>query len=374
LNGPSIKETQLAMETLFHASRNAGALAKQAAEDLFSGDPSYLADTSPPPHSAAAQLESTLTACHDTLLIMGDEDDSAVRLTRQEKERGTGVGLMGTSALSSERRAAADSMDTATRAMRARAVEIKAELVAALLDSLAARREVIKAARRPASNGHDDDKHGDENTTGGRFGGVAIGFARAASAASAGTRKTARGSLKFVEETNETAKATDDPLPHVSAAVSEYSDLTEFSLASRRSGPKVVHSPVSKKGLFGKDVSVKKDAPIGKVTPFPSVSTADRSHASLVKARARRADALAQRSLNDASLDEMTAKRSDDGDLRESASRSARSEHDQNRSSDTKQITGWVPPKWDDTPLRKSQKKSQGVSPYAKTTKITRRR
>ena len=416
---PSVRETHKAMDGLYDSSKHASELAKQAAEDVHH-DPSGTA-----PHGAREQLEATLTACHDALLIMADEDDAAERLRRAEKER-VAVGLETNKTSSSH--TVASEMDTATRRVRRRAIEIKAELVAALLDGITSRQEVVHARREAnvsdekicafraenaaarmmrfarqskvkreaeGSLGNTPEKTTSysqsrkdtetEKTGDDRFGGVASGYTRAARAArtwsASAQRKSAQSSLDFEKASDVPKKddddkydaryvsrnSTEDDRPKVSHITRQSvttdadanSDPNQFSqaLASKRV-KKVVHSPVQKSH------QLRRASPIvarGGGVDFTD-ETADRSYASLLKARAKRADALAQRSVNDGTLDEMKSKTRDQNESGQLFS----------QVSETKKKGGWLPPPWDETPLRKSHKKSQGVSPYTKSTKITK--
>ena len=144
LDEPSIAATRKAMDALHDATTNAVALARTAAEDARMGTDASV---------ARDQLEDTLRACHDALLIMADEEENKKRIEKAERERvavGLGpspppsaIGQSTNRELDAQR--AASSMDAATRRVQRRALEVKVELVAALLDGLAARRDAIVA-------------------------------------------------------------------------------------------------------------------------------------------------------------------------------------------------------------------------------------
>ena len=78
LDAPSVLATRRAMDALFDATTAAVALAKDAAEDARMGSDESV---------ARDKLGETLRACHDALLVMADEDESAARVARSERER-----------------------------------------------------------------------------------------------------------------------------------------------------------------------------------------------------------------------------------------------------------------------------------------------
>ena len=134
-----------------------------------------------------------------------------------------------------------------------------------------------------------------------------------------------------------------------------------------------MHSPPAKShALRAREAVVARGGGVSFDEDFPSKG--ERSYASLVKARARRAEALAARSANDGTLEEARA-----------ASRGSRGagpagDERERRGGDAGKLVGaatkqkkWTPPPWDERPLRKSDKKSQGVTnPYA--SKLTKAR
>jgi hypothetical protein len=318
-------------------------------------------------------------------------------------------------------------MDAATRRVQRRALEVKAELVAALLDGLAARRDAIVAERNAGASAEKVSKYRAENAAArmmrfarvskerrvlegslpgtpeeitahaaqtervpssetteqrkgasDRFGSTASGYARAARAATTwsaraisardrdpnpdpgkgdGSGSVASGSDADTPPSAEVFSEREDPRSvrsSVAAGADAFSDPDQFSSAqaARRARPKVVHSPPAKAhALRAREAVVARGGGVS----FDE-DPAERSYASLVKARARRAEALAARSANDGTLEEMRA--ATGGDERERAGTAAGKPA-------TKQKK-WTPPPWDERPLRKSDKKSQGVTnPYA---------
>jgi hypothetical protein len=234
-----------------------------------------------------------------------------------------------------------------------------------------------------------------------RFGSAASGYARAARAATAWSARAtsardrdrdrepdpssdgAYGAAPPYAQTVSEERSSDAALRDstdvpedsvrlsVAAGADAFSDPDAFSSAraARRARPKVVHSPPSKAhALRAREAVVARGGGVS----FDE-DPAERSYASLVKARARRADALAARSVNDGALAETRAARgaSPAGDER------GRARGDAGKPT-TKNAKKWSPPPWDERPLRKSDKKSQGVTnPYAsKPTKarVTARR
>ena len=426
LDEPSIAATRKAMDALHDATTHAVALARTAAEDARMGTDASV---------ARDQLEDTLRACHDALLIMADEEENKKRIEKAERERvavGLGpspppsaIGQSTNRELDAQR--AASSMDAATRRVQRRALEVKAELVAALLDGLAARRDAIVAERNAGASAEKVSKYRAENAAArmmrfarvskerrvlegslpgtpeeitahaaqtervpssetteqrkgasDRFGSAASGYARAARAATTWSARaiSARdrdpnpdpgkgdgsGSVASVSDADtppsaEVFSEREDPRSvrsSVAAGADAFSDPDQFSSAqaARRARPKVVHSPPAKAhALRAREAVVARGGGVS----FDE-DPAERSYASLVKARARRAEALAARSANDGTLEEMRA--ATGGDERERAGTAAGKPA-------TKQKK-WTPPPWDERPLRKSDKKSQGVTnPYA---------
>ena len=426
LDEPSIAATRKAMDALHDATTHAVALARTAAEDARMGTDASV---------ARDQLEDTLRACHDALLIMADEEENKKRIEKAERERvavGLGpspppsaIGQSTNRELDAQR--AASSMDAATRRVQRRALEVKAELVAALLDGLAARRDAIVAERNAGASAEKVSKYRAENAAermmrfarvskerrvlegslpgtpeeitahaaqtervpssetteqrkgaSDRFGSAASGYARAARAATTwsaraisardrdpdpdpgkgdGSGSVASGSDADTPPSAEVFSEREDPRSvrsSVAAGADAFSDPDQFSSAqaARRARPKVVHSPPAKAhALRAREAVVARGGGVS----FDE-DPAERSYASLVKARARRAEALAARSANDGTLEEMRA--ATGGDERERAGTAAGKPA-------TKQKK-WTPPPWDERPLRKSDKKSQGVTnPYA---------
>jgi hypothetical protein len=426
LDEPSIAATRKAMDALHDATTHAVALARTAAEDARMGTDASV---------ARDQLEDTLRACHDALLIMADEEENKKRIEKAERERvavGLGpspppsaIGQSTNRELDAQR--AASSMDAATRRVQRRALEVKAELVAALLDGLAARRDAIVAERNAGASAEKVSKYRAENAAArmmrfarvskerrvlegslpgtpeeitahaaqtervpssetteqrkgasDRFGSTASGYARAARAATTwsaraisardrdpdpdpgkgdGSGSVASGSDADTPPSAEVFSEREDPRSvrsSVAAGADAFSDPDQFSSAqaARRARPKVVHSPPAKAhALRAREAVVARGGGVS----FDE-DPAERSYASLVKARARRAEALAARSANDGTLEEMRA--ATGGDERERAGTAAGKPA-------TKQKK-WTPPPWDERPLRKSDKKSQGVTnPYA---------
>jgi hypothetical protein len=426
LDEPSIAATRKAMDALHDATTHAVALARTAAEDARMGTDASV---------ARDQLEDTLRACHDALLIMADEEENKKRIEKAERERvavGLGpspppsaIGQSTNRELDAQR--AASSMDAATRRVQRRALEVKAELVAALLDGLAARRDAIVAERNAGASAEKVSKYRAENAAArmmrfarvskerrvlegslpgtpeeitahaaqtervpssetteqrkgasDRFGSAASGYARAARAATTwsaraisardrdpdpdpgkgdGSGSVASGSDADTPPSAEVFSEREDPRSvrsSVAAGADAFSDPDQFSSAqaARRARPKVVHSPPAKAhALRAREAVVARGGGVS----FDE-DPAERSYASLVKARARRAEALAARSANDGTLEEMRA--ATGGDERERAGTAAGKPA-------TKQKK-WTPPPWDERPLRKSDKKSQGVTnPYA---------
>ena len=426
LDEPSIAATRKAMDALHDATTHAVALARTAAEDARMGTDASV---------ARDQLEDTLRACHDALLIMADEEENKKRIEKAERERvavGLGpspppsaIGQSTNRELDAQR--AASSMDAATWRVQRRALEVKAELVAALLDGLAARRDAIVAERNAGASAEKVSKYRAENAAArmmrfarvskerrilegslpgtpekitahaaqtervpssetteqrkgasDRFGSAASGYARAARAATTwsaraisardrdpdpdpgkgdGSGSVASGSDADTPPSAEVFSEREDPRSvrsSVAAGADAFSDPDQFSSAQalRRARPKVVHSPPAKAhALRAREAVVARGGGVS----FDE-DPAERSYASLVKARARRAEALAARSANDGTLEEMRA--ATGGDERERAGTAAGKPA-------TKQKK-WTPPPWDERPLRKSDKKSQGVTnPYA---------
>ena len=451
LDAPSVLATRRAMDALFDATTAAVALAKDAAEDARMGSDESV---------ARDKLGETLRACHDALLVMADEDESAARLARSERERAAVGAAEPPSSARRDARNAATAMDAATRRVQRRALEVKAELVAALLDGLAARRDAAVANRLAGASTEKASAYRAENaaarvmrfarlskerriregslpgtptkaatnadtaipttsdigeatstsrredgrveTASDRFGSAASGYARAARAATAWSARAtsardrdrdredrepdpssdgAYGAAPPYAQTVSEERSSDAALRDstdvpedsvrlsVAAGADAFSDPDAFSSAraARRARPKVVHSPPSKAHALRETVVAR-----GGGVSFDE-DPADRSYASLVKARARRADALAARSVNDGALAETRAARgaSPAGDERGKARGDAGKPA-------TKNAKKWTPPPWDERPLRKSDKKSQGVTnPYAsKPTKarVTARR
>ena len=426
LDEPSIAATRKAMDALHDATTHAVALARTAAEDARMGTDASV---------ARDQLEDTLRACHDALLIMADEEENKKRIEKAERER-VAVGLGPSPQPSAtgqstnrelDAQRAASSMDAATRRVQRRALEVKAELVAALLDGLAARRDAIVAERNAGASAEKVSKYRAENAAermmrfarvskerrvlegslpgtpeeitahaaqtervpssetteqrkgaSDRFGSAASGYARAARAATTwsaraisardrdpdpdpgkgdGSGSVASGSDADTPPSAEVFSEREDPRSvrsSVAAGADAFSDPDQFSSAqaARRARPKVVHSPPAKAhALRAREAVVARGGGVS----FDE-DPAERSYASLVKARARRAEALAARSANDGTLEEMRA--ATGGDERERAGTAAGKPA-------TKQKK-WTPPPWDERPLRKSDKKSQGVTnPYA---------
>ena len=426
LDEPSIAATRKAMDALHDATTHAVALARTAAEDARMGTDASV---------ARDQLEDTLRACHDALLIMADEEENKKRIEKAERER-VAVGLGPSPQPSAtgqstnrelDAQRAASSMDAATRRVQRRALEVKAELVAALLDGLAARRDAIVAERNAGASAEKVSKYRAENAAArmmrfarvskerrvlegslpgtpeeitahaaqtervpssetteqrkgasDRFGSAASGYARAARAATTwsaraisardsypdpdpgkgdGSGSVASGSDADTPPSAEVFSEREDPRSvrsSVAAGADAFSDPDQFSSAqaARRARPKVVHSPPAKAhALRAREAVVARGGGVS----FDE-DPAERSYASLVKARARRAEALAARSANDGTLEEMRA--ATGGDERERAGTAAGKPA-------TKQKK-WTPPPWDERPLRKSDKKSQGVTnPYA---------
>ena len=426
LDEPSIAATRKAMDALHDATTHAVALARTAAEDARMGTDASV---------ARDQLEDTLRACHDALLIMADEEENKKRIEKAERER-VAVGLGPSPQPSAtgqstnrelDAQRAASSMDAATRRVQRRALEVKAELVAALLDGLAARRDAIVAERNAGASAEKVSKYRAENAAermmrfarvskerrvlegslpgtpeeitahaaqtervpssetteqrkgaSDRFGSAASGYARAARAATTwsaraisardsypdpdpgkgdGSGSVASGSDADTPPSAEVFSEREDPRSvrsSVAAGADAFSDPDQFSSAqaARRARPKVVHSPPAKAhALRARGAVVARGGGVS----FDE-DPAERSYASLVKARARRAEALAARSANDGTLEEMRA--ATGGDERERAGTAAGKPA-------TKQKK-WTPPPWDERPLRKSDKKSQGVTnPYA---------
>ncbi len=426
LDEPSIAATRKAMDALHDATTHAVALARTAAEDARMGTDASV---------ARDQLEDTLRACHDALLIMADEEENKKRIEKAERER-VAVGLGPSPQPSAtgqstnrelDAQRAASSMDAATRRVQRRALEVKAELVAALLDGLAARRDAIVAERNAGASAEKVSKYRAENAAermmrfarvskerrvlegslpgtpeeitahaaqtervpssetteqrkgaSDRFGSAASGYARAARAATTwsaraisardrdpdpdpgkgdGSGSVASGLDADTPPSAEVFSEREDPRSvrsSVAAGADAFSDPDQFSSAqaARRARPKVVHSPPAKAhALRAREAVVARGGGVS----FDE-DPAERSYASLVKARARRAEALAARSANDGTLEEMRA--ATGGDERERAGTAAGKPA-------TKQKK-WTPPPWDERPLRKSDKKSQGVTnPYA---------
>ena len=440
LDEPSVTATRKAMDALHDATTHAVALARTAAEDARMGTDASV---------ARDQLEDTLRACHDALLIMADEDENKKRIEEAERER-VAVSLgpsppvaaaTGKRELDAQR--AASLMDAATRRVQRRALEVKAELVAALLDGLAARRDANVAERNASASAEKVSKYRAENaaermmrfarvskerriregslsgtpekilleshaarttergpssettekTEGAsdRFGSAASGYALAARAATTWSARaiSARDSYPYpgggdgsgTVASGQSSDAEKNAPPSaevfaeredrggsvrssVAAGADAFSDPDQFSSAqaARRAGPKVVHSPPAKAhALRAREAVVARGGGVS----FDE-DPADRSYASLVKARTRRAEALAARSANDGTLEEMRAAKgaaaATGGDERQRAGAFFSGAAGKPATKQKK----WTPPPWDERPLRKSDKKSQGVTnPYA---------
>ena len=384
LDAPSVAATRKAMDALFDAAKSAVALAKTATEDAqMETDESV----------AKAQLEDTLRACHDALLIIADEDERAARLAEAERERAAFGAEPPSSASSSavalrlDAQNAAASMNAATRRVQRRALEVKAELLAALLDGIAARRDAAVAKRlagAPAERGSE--------TAAARV----MRFARVSreqqirdGSLRAGppteTRADAANLERFEtrapepepKRETETETVLDAAVPaarvgpfpndpdsvqsSVAAGADAFSDPDQFSSAqaARRSRPKVVHSPPAKaRALRAQEAAVARGGGVS-FDEDPS----ERSYASLVRARARRAEALAARSVNDGTLEEMrAASRGSRGASPAGDEKERRGGDAGNRKRAATKHKQWTPPPWDERPLRKSDEKSRGVT------------
>ena len=147
MEGASVYEVQRAMEELAEATGRAAKTARRAAEEAeeaeeeeegrdagarnSSRDDSRNSSESAS-SSALSTLERDLRACEDALLIMADEDDARAAAARAA---GASMGLVATASGGSA------PLDDASRAVRRRALEIKADFLSALVDAATLRRE-----------------------------------------------------------------------------------------------------------------------------------------------------------------------------------------------------------------------------------------
>ena len=157
MEGASVYEVQRAMEELAEATGRAAKTARRAAEEAeeaeeeeaeaeegrdagarnSSRDDSRNSSESAS-SSALSTLERDLRACEDALLIMADEDDARAAAARAA---GASMGLVATASGGSA------PLDDASRAVRRRALEIKADFLSALVDAATLRRETARARR-----------------------------------------------------------------------------------------------------------------------------------------------------------------------------------------------------------------------------------
>ena len=441
LDAPSVLATRRAMDALFDATTAAVALAKDAAEDARMGSDESV---------ARDKLGETLRACHDALLVMADEDESAARVARSSANAppsggGTYAAVVG-AARRAERRDR-DGRRDAARAAKGAGGEGGAHRGSAGRARGAPRRGGREQARgrlrrenervprrnrrrardaiRQTQQGEEDSggessRHADEGyrgdergyrehdepigkedgrveTASDRFGSAASGYARARRA------RRRRGARARFPRGTETLLQTETPLQTAR-------DRATRRRTRKQSPKNALRTPrfVRKTSRFG---SPSPPARTRSRTPtrFPrreprgargrrlctrrrprrtrsretvvargggvsfDEDPADRSYASLVKARARRADAPAARSVNDGALAETRAARGAAREADDERGRGAR----RRGSAGEENAKKWTPPPWDERPLRKSDKKSRGVTnPYAsKPTKarVTRR-
>ena len=162
MEGASVYEVQRAMEELAEATGRAAKTARRAAEEAeeaeeeeaeaeegrdagarnSSRDDSRNSSESAS-SSALSTLERDLRACEDALLIMADEDDARAAAARAA---GASMGLVATASGGSA------PLDDASRAVRRRALEIKADFLSALVDAATLRRETARARREASAH------------------------------------------------------------------------------------------------------------------------------------------------------------------------------------------------------------------------------
>ena len=151
MEGASVYEVQRAMEELAEATDRAAKTARRAAEEAEAGEGrdagarnSSRDDSSESASSSArATLERDLRACEDALLIMADEDDARAAAARAA---GASMGLVATASGGSA------PLDDASRAVRRKALEIKADFLSALVDAATLRRETARARREASAH------------------------------------------------------------------------------------------------------------------------------------------------------------------------------------------------------------------------------
>ena len=162
MEGASVYEVQRAMEELAEATGRAAKTARRAAEEAeeaeeeeaeaeegrdagarnSSRDDSRNSSESAS-SSALSTLERDLRACEDALLIMADEDDARAAAARAA---GASMGLVATASGGSA------PLDDASRAVRRKALEIKADFLSALVDAATLRRETARARREASAH------------------------------------------------------------------------------------------------------------------------------------------------------------------------------------------------------------------------------
>ena len=151
MEGASVYEVQRAMEELAEATGRAAKTARRAAEeaeveegrDAGAQNSSRDDSSESASSSARATLERDLRACEDALLIMADEDDARAAAARAA---GASMGLVATASGGSA------PLDDASRAVRRKALEIKADFLSALVDAATLRRETARARREASAH------------------------------------------------------------------------------------------------------------------------------------------------------------------------------------------------------------------------------
>ena len=151
MEGASVYEVQRAMEELAEATGRAAKTARRAAEeaeaeegrDAGARNSSRDDSSESASSSARATLERDLRACEDALLIMADEDDARAAAARAA---GASMGLVATASGGSA------PLDDASRAVRRKALEIKADFLSALVDAATLRRETARARREASAH------------------------------------------------------------------------------------------------------------------------------------------------------------------------------------------------------------------------------
>jgi len=162
MEGASVYEVQRAMEELAEATGRAAKTARRAAEEAEEAEEEEAEaeegrdagarnssrddsrnSSERASSSALSTLERDLRACEDALLIMADEDDARAAAARAA---GASMGLVATASGGSA------PLDDASRAVRRRALEIKADFLSALVDAATLRGETARARREASAH------------------------------------------------------------------------------------------------------------------------------------------------------------------------------------------------------------------------------